>query len=193
MSEKNLQGRRVIFIVFEQLCAQASSWHAAQECWRVHPGARCSPAPQDRDLQAGSAGLLAKAGLCVLFCSLPSAGPLQNGAWRDWSGRTLHPPASSSIILHHPASSCILLQHEIISASSSLASAPANFLTGPPRGRDAPARTWAQGPLPSPLHLCQGTWHVCPGISDAPAGFSPQPQKPQRALMTLSPAWSPVN
>lgn len=113
--------------------------------------------------------------------------------WRDWSGRTLHPPASSCNLLHPPASSCILLQHEIISASSSLASAPANFLTGSPRGHDAPARTWAQGPLPSPLHLYQGTWHVCPGISDAPTGFCAQPQKPQRAPMTLSPAWSPVN
>lgn len=57
--------------------------------------------PGQGGLQAGSAGLLAEAGLCVLLSSLPSAGPLQNGAGRDWSSRTLHPPASSCILLHH--------------------------------------------------------------------------------------------
>lgn len=37
MSERNLQGRRVIFIVFEQLCTQANNWHAAQESHLAHP------------------------------------------------------------------------------------------------------------------------------------------------------------
>jgi len=123
---------------------------------------------------------------------------------------TLHPPASHHITLHHPASPCILLHHtspcvtlhhpaspcillhppasSCIVASSQpphrLSSALANFLTGPPRGHDAPAGTWAQGALPS----TRGTWHVCPGISGAPTGVSTQPQKPLRPPMTLSPA-----
>ena len=114
---------------------------------------------------------------------------------------TLHHPASSCILLHHTTSPCVTLRHpappcillhppasSCIVASSQpphrLSSALANFLTGPPRGHDAPAGTWAQGALPS----TRGTWHVCPGISGAPTGVSTQPQKPLRPPMTLSPA-----
>lgn len=55
--------------------------------------------PGQAGWRAGSAGLLPQAGLDELLCSLPSAGPLQNGLRRDWSGRhciPLHSPASSN-------------------------------------------------------------------------------------------------
>ena len=143
---------------------------------------------------ARGAALLTRTGwVAGWFCGAAGRGRAVRAALLSAFSRTIAKWGREGLEQSHTASSRILLHRQILSASSSLDSAPANFLAGPSRGHEAPAGTWAQGPLPGPPHLYQRTWHICPGFSGAPAGFSTQPQKPQRAPTTLSPAWSQVN
>jgi len=52
MSERNLWGRRVIFIVFEQLCTQANNWHAAQESQLAHSASQLQGQTGSQQLDA---------------------------------------------------------------------------------------------------------------------------------------------